>query len=469
MSQQSPQSDEEVLPFPDFHEDIFADEPPKPHPRRRLIILSSILCVLLLLGLVLIVVAQHRPRVVYQVQPVTEGDLQLTVNANGQLQATLYTVNFVGSGKLAKINVTVGQQVKKDQILAKLDATSLQNALNEAQSNVDGAQTTLNNARANYDAISAAATSNVTSAQNALNNATSSLYLVKLKHPPGSQEVNAAQAQVDAATEQLSRALGQQQTQDTAAQGAINAAQAALNTAQAQLASAKYNLNNAVLKAPHDGTISAINGTIGSAPGAAFIQMLDLTQMQVQVNVDASSIGSVAVSNAASFSLDVYPQQSFAGNVAAVLPLGQPAGHTVTYSVLLSIVANSIPGTMHLFPGMAAHAVIITNDVPNSLLVPIRAINFARAAVDPRPETNSRSLISHAQATDALTKANAMLQNLQQDVPGEQAAYVLILGAHGNIVVRPVVIGLTNGSMYEVLDGLSTDDTVLVGAHMESK
>ncbi len=469
MSQKSPQSDEEVLPFPDFHEDIFADEPPKPHPRRRLIILSSILCILLLLGIVLIVVAQHRPRVVYQVQPVTEGDLQLTVNAHGQLQTTLYTVNFMGSGKLAKIDVNVGQQVKKDQILAKLDATSLQNALNEAQSNVDGAQTTLNNARANYEAISAASTSNVNAAQNALNNATSSLDLVKLKRPPDSQEVNAAQAQVDAVTQHLSRVLGQQQTQDTAAQGAINAAQAALNTAQTQLTSAKYNLNNAVLKAPHDGTISAINGTIGSVPGATFIQMLDLTQMQVQVNVDASSIGSVSVGDTASFSLDVYPQQSFVGNVAAVLPLGQPGTHAATYSVLLSIVANSIPGTTHLFPGMAAHAVIVTNDVPNSLLVPKRAIDFARVAVDPRPETNSRTLISHAQATDALTKANAMLQYLQQDVPGEQAAYVLVLDTHGKIVVRPIVIGLTNGSMYEVLDGLSTDDAVLVGARMESK
>jgi len=467
MSQKSPQSDEEVLPFPDFHEDIFAEEPPKPHPRRRLIILASILCVLLLLGIVLIVVVQHRPRIVYQVQSVTEGDLQLTVNASGKLQTTIYTVNFVGNGKLAEVDVNVGQQVKKDQILAKLDATSLQNALNEAQSNVDGAQTTLNNARANYDAISAAATSNVTAAQNALESAKNFLNRSNLQ--PGSLAAISAQAQVDAATQQLSRVLGQQQTQDTAAQGAINAAQAALNTAQAQLATAKYNLNNAVLKAPHDGTISAINGTIGSAPGSAFIQMLDLSQMQVQVNVDASSIGSVAVGDAASFSLDVYRQQVFNGRVAAILPLGQSVSRATTYSVLITIIANTIPNTTHLFPGMAAHATITTNDIPNALLIPNRAIDFARAAVNPRPETDARSLISHAQATDALTKANVMLQYLQQDVPEERAAYVLILGARGKIEVRPVVIGLTNGNMYEVLNGLSTGDAVLVGARMESK
>ncbi|HEV2656010.1 MAG TPA: efflux RND transporter periplasmic adaptor subunit [Ktedonobacteraceae bacterium] len=469
MSQKSPQSDEEVLPFPDFHEDIFADESPKPHPRRKLLILASILCVLLLLGIVLIVVAQHRPRVVYQAQSVTEGDLQLTVNADGQLRTTVYTANFVGSGKLAEVDVNVGQQVKKDQILAKLDATSLQNALNEAQSNVGAAQTALNTARANYDAITTADASNVTAAQNALNTADTFLILVRSKAQPDPLAVSSAQSRVDAAKLQLSRALGQQQTQDAAAQGAIDTAQATLNSAQAHLEAAQYNMNNVVLKAPHDGTISAINGTIGSTPGSAFIQLLDLRQMQVQVNVDASSIGSVAVDDAASFSLDVYRQQVFNGRVAAILPLGQPTSRATTYSVLITILANSMPNTAHLFPGMAAHATITTNDVPNALLVPNKAIDFARAAVNPRPETDSRSLISHAQATDALIKANTMLQYLQQDVPQEQAAYVLALDAHGKIVVRPVVIGLTNGSMYEVLDGLSTDDAVLVGARMESK
>ncbi|HEV2662578.1 MAG TPA: efflux RND transporter periplasmic adaptor subunit, partial [Ktedonobacteraceae bacterium] len=295
------------------------------------------------------------------------------------------------------------------------------------------------------------------------------LILVRSKAQPDPLAVSSAQSRVDAAKLQLSRALGQQQTQDAAAQGAIDTAQATLNSAQAHLEAAQYNMNNVVLKAPHDGTISAINGTIGSTPGSAFIQLLDLRQMQVQVNVDASSIGSVAVGDAASFSLDVYRQQVFNGRVAAILPQGQSVSRATTYSVLITILANSMPNTAHLFPGMAAHATITTNDIPNALLLPKRALDFARAAVNPRPETDSRSLISHAQATDALIKANTMLQYLQQDVPQEQAAYVLVWGPHGKIVVRPVVVGLTNGSMYEVLDGLSTDDAVLVGARMESK
>lgn len=469
MSSQSPRADEEVLPFPDFHEDIFADDQPQPHPRRRLIIISSVLLVCLLLGIVLVVVAQHRPHIVYQAQHVTEGDLVLTVNANGLLHTIMYTVNFVGSGKLAEIDVKVGQQVKKDQILAKLDATSLQNALKEAQATADAAQTALNNARANYDAISTATTSNVTAAQSALNSANSFLNLARAKTPPDPDAVSSAQADVETATQQLSHAQGQQQTQGTAAQSAINTAQATLATAQIQLASAKYNLNNAVLAAPHDGTITTINGTVGSVPGSTFMQIIDLTQMQVQANVDASSIGTVAVGNAVKFSLDAYPHQSFDGSVATILPQSQPAEHTTTYSVFINIVANSVPSTIHFFPGMTAHSIITTNDLPDAVMVPNRAIDFARAAVNARPETDHQSLISHAQASDALTKANAMLQNLQQDDPYEQATYVLVLNRQGKIVVRPAVIGLTNESVYEVLDGLSTDDVVLVGAHMGSK
>ncbi len=468
MSQQSQRSDEEVLPFPDFHEDLFASDPPEPHPRRRLIIISSILLALLLLAVVLVVVGLHRPRIVYQTQRVTEGDLVLTVNANGLLHTTMYTVNFVGSGKLAEVDVNVGQQVKKDQILAKLDATSLQNALNAAQANGNAAQTALNNARASYDAISTATAANVTAAQNALYSANSFFTLVKAKPTPDPLALSSAQADVDAATQQLARSLGQQQVQGAAAQGAINTAQAALNTAQAQLASAKYNLNNAVLKASHDGTIASIDGTVGSVPGPTFIQIMDLTQMQVQVNVDASSISSIVVGDVARFSLDAYPHQSFNGIVATISPLSQSVANSTTYTVLINIVTNSIPSTTHIFPGMTAHAIITTNDLPDAVMVPVRALDFARAAIDSHPETAHRSLISRAQATDALTKANDMLQNLQQSTPYEQPAYVLALDGQGKVVVRPVVVGLTDGSVYEVLDGLSTNDMVLVAARMGS-
>src|SRR5450432_805140 len=160
MSQHIPRTGTEILPLPDFHEDgdFFDDDASSlvTRPRRRLmrIILSMVLLVLLLAGIVLMV--KLRTHVVYQIKKVTLGDLTLTATAAGLLHANVYTVNFMGSGKLAAINVNIGQHVKKNQMLAKLDPTSLQDALNEAQANVGAAQTALDNANANYEAIQSA-------------------------------------------------------------------------------------------------------------------------------------------------------------------------------------------------------------------------------------------------------------------------------------------------------------------------
>ena len=147
-----------MLPMPIFHddEDLFDEDAAVMRPRRRLlrIILPVALLLVLLTGTVLVLKLRTHP--VYQAQRVTLGDLALTVRASGLLHTNIYTVNFVGSGKLAAIDVNIGQQVKKNQILAKLDPTSLQNALNEAQANVEAAQTAVENAHANYDAIQSA-------------------------------------------------------------------------------------------------------------------------------------------------------------------------------------------------------------------------------------------------------------------------------------------------------------------------
>jgi len=472
MSQHIPGPGEKVLPFPDFHDelDLFADDDSASsdlYPRRRrTLIIVSIGLMALLLATVLVVVKRW-PHIIYQAQHITRGDLVLTFNATGPLHTNAYNVNFTNTGKLAEIDVKVGQQVKKDQILAKLDTTSLQTALNEAQANVVAAQTAQASAKANYDATLSANKANVDSAWKALESANK--LLEQVKKTKSSIIFSIALASVDAANQQLVNARAQQTVQNTAAQGLINAAQTALTTAQAQLMTAKYNLSSAVLKAPHNGIIVMIDGIVGGTPGVPFIQVVDPASVQVQANVDESNIDSVAVGDIVKFSLNAYHDQSFEGKVAAISPLGQSISNIITYPVLIDIVTE-LPDNIQLFPGMTARTTITTNDRPDALLVPVSALNFARVAVRPRAETDHHSLISQAQIDQALDKANDMLQNLQQHVSNDQPApaFVLERDGQGKIVIKPIVIGLTDGKVYEVLDGLSADDVVLVGARTGS-
>ncbi|MBV9614585.1 MAG: efflux RND transporter periplasmic adaptor subunit [Ktedonobacteraceae bacterium] len=461
MSQHTPQSGQELLPLPDFHddEDLFDDEASlMMHPRRRriLIILSIVLLPLLLIGGVLVV--KFRTHVVYQTRRVVQGDLVLTVNTTGALHTNVYTVDFMGTGKLAVINVAVGQQVTQGQILAKLDPTSLQNAFDEAQVNVEAAQTALDNANANYTAIQSASQYPVAGAS------TASVNSVRIS--PGGSRVNTTTQPEVVVPGQTG---GTDRVQEVEALGQIKAAQKALTLAQTKLDTAKYNLNNAILKAPHGGTVATLNGVVGGEPGATFIQIVDPASLQLQANVSETDVGSVAVGDAVSFSVDAYPGQSFNGNVEAISPLGQSTSGVVTYPVLITMV-SAVPASIHLFPGMTAHARIITKERTGVLVVPASALAFARAAEKPRAETGNQAIIEHSQMQNALSRANDMLQNQQQNVSQENAvpAVVLERNAYDKITAIPIVVGLTNGTEYEVLDGLSASDVVLVRAWTSS-
>jgi HlyD family secretion protein len=447
MSQHVPQSGEELFSLPNFHDDgdLFDDDTALvAHPRRRrvLILLSIILLAVLIIGGVWFI--KYRTHVVYQTQKVVQNDLVITVNATGSLHTNIYTVNFMGSGILAAINVAVGQHVSKDQILATIDPTSLQNALNEAQGNVAVAQTVLDNANANYAVILAAY-------QTSKASSTSSISGDGASHADATSDVSPT-AMPETNTVQVTEALGQ-----------IKLAQKALALAQAEVDTAKYNLNNTILKAPHAGTIAMLNGTVGAEPGATFIQIVDPSALQLQANVKEANIGAIVVGDAVSFSVDAYPGQSFNGNVITISPLGQLNSGVVTYPVWITLL-SAVPASIHLLPEMTVHAAIVTQERTGVLLVPASALAFAQTA------PANLSSIDHAQIHAAFNKANAMVQNQQQDVSQENPlpAVVLERSVYDKIVAIPIVVGLTNGSEYEVLDGLSVNAVVLVGAQTSS-
>src|SRR6266536_1894080 len=70
----------------------------------------------------------------YQTAQVSQGNVQLTVAATGPItNPASVPLSFKSSGKLADVDVAVGQQVKAGQTLALLDTTDLQIAVDQAQ------------------------------------------------------------------------------------------------------------------------------------------------------------------------------------------------------------------------------------------------------------------------------------------------------------------------------------------------
>src|SRR5579863_1938407 len=128
---QQPGSPGGLLALPGLGEDeddgTVALPPRAPWWRRRGPIIGLILLAILILGSIFgyMYLTRKRP-VQLQTAQIMQGNVALTISATGPLQGGTYNINFSGTGKIAEIDVKVGQHVNQGQVVAKLDPTSLQ-------------------------------------------------------------------------------------------------------------------------------------------------------------------------------------------------------------------------------------------------------------------------------------------------------------------------------------------------------
>lgn len=400
--------------------DGLSDEPLESDgkPRRWwMVATGAALIVAIIAGIVVVRAQSTKAPTTYQTQTIAQGNLALTVSGTGPVQAALYNLNFTASGRITEIDVSVGQQVKAGQTLAKLDTTSLQDALKQTQLQANSAY---------YQE------------QQSINTCDTA------KSPPPDC--------VALAENQYASSLQQLQT-------------------------AKDNLAGATLKATHAGIVTAINGSVGGAPGSGsssgsssssssssggFIQIADPSSLQVAASVNETDIGGVTNGQQATFTVTAYPGKVFHATVNAISQVGTTSSNVVTYPVTLTVDMTRLLG-VNLYTNMTASVTIITARRVNVTLVPTSAVTFARAAAN----ANSGGFLTRTQVTDALTQAQQMITTLEQQNPqvsqdSPSAAWVLERSG-GKWVVKPIVIGLSSGSFDEVLGGLNPGEVVVTG------
>lgn len=394
-----------------------ATGPLRPWWRRRagIIGIAVVLLIVLAGGLLYTQLNRQAPPA-YQYAPVIQGDLALNIDATGPLQSpATYNLVAATTGIIAKIDVKVGQKVTQGQVLAELDKTALQDAVNQAQATVNADQDTLYNTEVSTGWV-------VTPAVN--------------------------------------------QAQDT------------LKIAQAQLAAAQHGLDSATLRAPHAGVVTAINGTVGGTPGTPvdassgtsgsnyFIQIVDLSALQVVANVNESDIANLKLGDPVHFTVDAYGDRQFAGTVESISSNGVTNSNVVAYPVVINVDIQSAQGT-HLLPGMTAAITISVLQHHNVLIIPVSAISLARSVGGNNGTSGASPLISQQDVNAALSKARHMLAGLQNQNPAiaaESPTPAFVIERSGRTyIAKPVVLGITDGTSYEVLDGLSLNETFIAG------
>ncbi len=307
----------------------------------------------------------------YRFGTVERGDVTKTVSASGTLEAR-ETVN-VGSqlsGLVSGIYADFNDRVKKGQLLAKIDPSTFQSSVNQATAGLNAQKANLGQQQANLQ-----------SAQAKLDQAQAAYNRDKTLFDQGF--VSQAALDIDTAAQKTALASVAQ------AQAAINASDANIAQSQATLSSQQFNLNRTEILAPIDGVIIDRQIEQGQTVAASFsaptlfIIAGDLTQLQAEILVDEADIGQVQPGMAVKFTVDAFPDQTFAGTVHQIRLQPQSQNGVVAYDV---IVYADNPGEK-LMPGMTANADIVVSSYTQVLKVPSAALRFT--PVDPNAKTGA--------------------------------------------------------------------------------
>ena len=290
------------------------------------------------------------PAIAYQTQAVRQGDLVVTVTATGNLEATNQVeVGSEMSGIITSMTADYNDSVEAGQPLAYLDDAKYRAAVLKSRAELAAA-------RANYQ--EEVATRKVDDLKVQRYRRTRSLTQGKM---PSLEDLEQAEADFERA------------------QAAVAAAAAAIDSAKANLQADEADLKKTVIYAPISGIVLSRDvepgQTVAASLEAPVLYTLaeDLRHMELQVDVDEADVGQVKEGQAATFTVDAYPDRTFTAQITQVRYGAETTDDVVTYKAVLSV---ENPDLL-LRPGMTATADIVVLKIENTLLVPNAALRFS--------------------------------------------------------------------------------------------
>jgi HlyD family secretion protein len=419
-------------------------------------------------------------RTPFQTAAVVQGPLIAAISATGTLNAVINVqVGSQVSGQIKELYADFNSQVTKGQIIARIDPDIFQAQVNQARAQVDAAQAAVLNQRAavtktradleNTRAALAVAHAQTAKAQVAVVDAERNLGRqreLRRRELTAQADMDAAQVAYDSSLAQHEASVAQERAQAAMVDSAtaqLEVADAQFQTARAQVAQgeaslrqAELNLEHTVIRAPVDGVVVSRNVDVGQTVAASlqaptlFLIARDLTKMQVDTNVDEADVGRVRVAQRITFTVDSFPGQTFEGEVVQVRKAPQVLQNVVTYDV----VASAPNPDLRLLPGMTANVRIVTDRKENVLKVPNAALRFRPAGVASEGPSQSGTT---GQKTPPGARAGS---EMRRGLPGQ----VWVAGANGQPRPIALLLGISDGTFTEVVEGALTDhQQVIVG------
>lgn len=390
--------------------------------RRKLIITICVVIIGIVLGIVFTRGAgpEAAPS---DIAVVTRGDIVRTVLVDGNLEMPHKAdLSFGITGTVTEVLVDEGNNVTKGQVLARLDARSLESSVEIAQAQYETAQ--INLMKTIYPHYTKTWGTDMPGVWLALDEAQDNLKQAQELLKEG--KVEEAQVLLDLIEGNISKAEEKSLSRTFQLPWDVKLLELQSDIARANLESAKLNLEKAVITATFDGVVADITITEGKDVSTAtlatsVISLVDTSRIEMSGFIDEIDIAMVKVGQAANITLDALPDEKVKGEVAFISLVGTTQAGVVFYDTTITL-ENPVA---ELRDGMTATAEVIIERRDDVLLIPNKAIR-------------------------------GTLENPK----------VLVL-VDEQVEEREITLGLTDGKNTEVLSGLEKGGKVVLPASGE--
>ncbi|WP_338415467.1 efflux RND transporter periplasmic adaptor subunit [uncultured Sphaerotilus sp.] len=375
-------------------------------------------------------VAQAAPR--YVTEPVTRGNLAITVTANGTLQPTRQvSIGSELSGTIKRVHVDVNDPVRAGQVLIELDTSKLDDQLTRSRAALASAQSGVLQAEAT------AAEQRSTLAR-----------LEEVARLSGGKVPS--KAELDTGRAGVARA-----------NAALAMARSSVADARAAVRLDETSLSKASIRSPINGVVLTRTAEPGNAVAASLqaVTLLtlaeDLRQLKLQVKVDEADVGMVKAGQTAQFTVSAWPARTWPATIRRVAFGSTITDNVVTYPTDLQVANDDLS----LRPGMTATATIAATEHRGVLMVPNAALRFT-PGVAAGAAASSGSLVSKLMPRPPGNNVPKRAGN-SATREGSQRQIWILQGQQATPLT--VTTGLSNGRMTEVTGaGLSAGQAVIV-------
>jgi HlyD family secretion protein len=323
---------------------------------------------------------------------VERGPIIAVVSATGTVNPVISVqVGSQVSGQIKELYVDFNSEVKKNQVIARIDPEPFELRVKQASADLEATRTTVLTQRATVGAMRADAMRQRINADDAGRDYERKKTLYE-KDFVSIADRDKAQATYDAAREAQKTA----EAQVKVGEAQVENAEAVVRQREAALASARVDLEHTYIRAPVDGVVISRNVDAGQTVAASlqapvlFMIAKNLQDMEADTSIDEADVGRIRLGQPVSFTVDSFPGRSFSGKVSQVRKAAQVVQNVVTYTV---VVATANPD-LTLLPGMTANVRIVTDTRDSVLKLPNAALRYRPAGADAKdaaaPETAKR-------------------------------------------------------------------------------